>query len=82
LNQIETKIDNAEPATFTYSKSREEKVTRLAWCLSNVHILSPHFSGVECRFLFLLLSLIYASAHQRQWAIIKETNTALNSTDV
>jgi len=29
--------------------------------------------------LFLLLSQIDASAHQRQFAIIKETNTALNS---
>jgi len=33
-------------------------------------------------FLFLTLSLIEASAHQRQWAIIKETNAALNSTRV
>jgi len=45
-------------------------------------ILKPglHTSGVECWFLFISLSLIDASAYQRQRAIIKETNAALNST--
>jgi len=44
---------------------------------ATLHRVKPalHTSGVECRFLFLVLSLTDAGARWRQTATIKETKT-------